>query len=161
MVLGTPLGRALFPRRGEINVGTTMKTETALRIGADGTVERVALHVDAHGSCGGSLRELIGCRLFEVISLDEGVDAWVDEEALVTLDLDDPAAVAAAVNVVGSLVVGRRVGVPLGSSLLGSVVLTGRRGERTVGLDRVELERLECLAVAASLVVGAAAGDRG
>ena len=139
-------------------MGATMKTETALRIGVDGTVERVALHVDVHGSCGESLRELIGCRLFEVVSLDEGVDAWVDEEAPVTLDLDDPAAVAAAVNMVGSLVVGKRAGLPLASPLLGSVVLTGRRGERTIGLDRVELERLECLAVAASLVVGAAAG---
>jgi hypothetical protein len=53
-----------------------MKTETALRIGVDGTVERVALHVDVHGSCGESLRELIGCRLFEVVSLDEATPGW-------------------------------------------------------------------------------------
>lgn len=77
------------------------------------------------------------------------------------LDLDDREAVAAAVNVVGSLVVGKRAGFPLGSPLLGSVVLTGRAGERTTGLDRSELQRLELLAAAALLAVGSAAEGRG
>jgi hypothetical protein len=139
-----------------------MTTVTVLRIGADGTVSRQSLGFDDRGSCGASLRELIGCRFFEVIEIDEGLDVWVDEEALLGVDLADPRAVAAAVNQVGSWVVRHRAGQELQSPLLGPVVFAGRHGCETTGLGEAELRRVERLAAAASvaLMVAHAGGAR-
>lgn len=114
---------------------------TVLRIGKDGLVQRVTLERDAAGSAGASLREHIGCRVFDVVVLPGGVgiDAWVDDEgALVADPVSNVNRVATGVLALfGELV----------QPLFGAVVFaaTNRAGD-TIGLTETQLESLEFLA---------------
>jgi hypothetical protein len=123
----------------------------ALRVAKDGTAQRVPLVVDEDGSSAETLCEQIGCQLFQLIALDDGLDLWVDEEALVFLDVEDRAAVAAAVNPVVTMIASRfgRLRQPL----FGVALFTGRAGERTAGLGAEQLAELERLvALSAALI---------
>lgn len=123
-----------------------------LRVGMDGSVNRVPFVVDERGSSGALLREQIGCSLFDVISLDEGADMWVDDEAIVGLDLGDSEALADAMNVVATVIAnrcGRR------QPVFGAVVIAGLSGASTAPLDDDQLARFERLAEMSVAVVGA------
>lgn len=128
-----------------MNSHTTTTTTTAaevsvagLRIGVDGSVTRVTLAVADDGTCGGNLAELIGCRVFDVIRVRPGLDAWIDDEALL---VDEPTP-----NIAASLLVSRFIGTPLAFPIIGTVVFTGADGPDTVGLPEHDLVRLERLA---------------
>lgn len=54
------------------------------------------------GGAGALFREQIGCRLFDVIALDDCTDMWVDDEAIVCVDLDDREALAEVINPVAT-----------------------------------------------------------
>lgn len=81
----------------------------------------------------------IGCSLFDVIALGDGLDMWVDDEALVAVDLGDRAAVDEALNPVATLIAQH-----YGQSrpVFGAVVLTARCGENTAPLDESQLARV-------------------
>lgn len=113
-----------------------------LRVGMDGTVTRVPFEVGERGS-GALLREQIGCSLFDVIRLDGRIDMWVDDEAVVDVDLSDREAVAGATNVVAT-VIAQRLGEP--RLVFGAVVITGVAGASTVPLDSEQLARVEQIA---------------
>ncbi len=123
-------------------------TALGLRVRPEGTVERVELAISGDGS-GRNLAELIGCRVFDVIGVRDGLDAWVDDEALLGAGAEPP-----AVNVVASLMVSRIAGMSLAAPIVGTVVFTGVRGANTAGLSEPELVELERLACAAAAVVG-------
>lgn len=113
-----------------------------LRIGMDGVVARVPFVTDERGA-GRLLREQIGCSLFDVIALNDGLDMWVDDEAIVGIDLGDRAALSQAVNGVASWIanrMGRR------GPVFGAVVFTALDGERTAALTPDQIVRLESLA---------------
>lgn len=116
-------------------------SSTVLRIGKDGVVQRVTLERDAAGRAGASLREHIGCRLFDVVPLPggAGVDAWVDDEGMLVADP------ASNVNRVATGVIA--VFGELVQPLFGAVVFaaTNRAGD-TIGLTETQLESLEFLA---------------
>ena len=78
-----------------------------LRVAKDGTAQRVPLVVDRYGSPVGMLCEQIGCQVVQLVRLAGGLDLWLDEEALVFLDLNDRAAVTAAVNPVATMITSR------------------------------------------------------
>lgn len=113
-----------------------------LRVGMDGAVTRVPFEVGDRGS-GALLREQIGCSLFDVIGLDGRIDMWVDDEAVVDVDLSDREAVAEVTNVVATVIAQR-----LGQARLvfGAAVITGVAGARTVPLDSEQLARVEQIA---------------
>lgn len=113
---------------------------TALRVGNDGSVQRVVLERDGGtGGVGRSLREHIGCRVFEVVALPGQVDAWVDEEGML---VDDP---LSNVNRVATRMLAQFG--DLAQPLFGTVVFaaTNRAGD-TVGLAEAKLRGLEYLA---------------
>jgi hypothetical protein len=122
----------------------------ALRVAKDGTVQRVPLVFDEYGSPVGMLCEQIGCRLVQLVTLDDGLELWLDEEALVFIDLDDRAAVAAEVNPVATMIASRSG--PLRQPIFGVAVFLGGDGESSAGLSVEQLGELERL-VALSAVV--------
>lgn len=123
---------------------------TALRVGNDGSVQRVVLERDrGTGGVGRSLREHIGCRVFEVVALPGQVDAWVDEEGMLVADP------LSNVNPVATRMLARFG--DLAQPLFGTVVFaaTNRAGD-TVGLAEAKLRGLEHLAGVAGGTITAA-----
>lgn len=123
---------------------------TALRVGNDGSVQRVVLERDpGTGGAGRSLREHIGCRVFDVVALPGQVDAWVDDEGMMVADpLSNVNPVATRMLAhFGDLV----------QPLFGTVVFaaTNRAGD-TVGLTEAKLRGLEYLAGVAGGTIAAA-----
>lgn len=123
---------------------------TALRVGNDGRVQRVVLERDrGTGGVGRSLREHIGCRVFEVVALPGQVDAWVDEEGMLVADP------LSNVNPVATRMLSQFG--DLAQPLFGTVVFaaTNRAGD-TVGLTEAKLCGLEYLAGVAGGTITAA-----
>lgn len=118
-----------------------------LKVGMDGVVARVPFEANERSS-GPFLREHIGCALFDVIRLDGRVDMWVDDEAIIDVDLTDREAVAAEVNVVATVIAHR-----LGQARLvfGAAVITGVAGGNTVPLTGGQLSIVEHIAAEAVL----------
>jgi hypothetical protein len=106
------------------------------------------LTVDQYGSPVGMLCEQIGCQVVQLVRLAGGLDLWLDEEALVFLDLDDRAAVAAAVNPVATMIASRTAA--LRQPVFGVAVFLGGDGECSGGLSVEQLDELEWLAAALS-----------
>lgn len=121
------------------------------RVGMDGVVTRVPFVVDERGGAGALFREQIGCRLFDVIALDDCTDMWVDDEAIVCVDLDDREALAEVINPVATWIAcgyGRR------QPVFGAAVITRLVGESSAALDNDQLTWLEALGVLAAAVLG-------
>ena len=94
--------------------------------------------------------EYIGCRVVQLVPFADGLELWLDEEALVFIDLDNRAAVAAEVNPVATMITTRLAG-PLCQPIFGVAVFLGGNGERSAGLSveqLAELERLVALSAA-------------
>ena len=128
-----------------------------LRVGMDGATTRVPFVVDERGGAGALFREQIGCSLFDVISLDDRLDMWVDDEAIVGVDMGDRAAVSELVNPVATMIAsrfGRR------QPVFGAVVITRLAGESAAALDDDQLAQLEHLASASVAVFGEALAAR-
>ncbi len=109
----------------------------------DGAVTRVPFVVDERGGAGALFREQIGCSLYDVISLDDRTDMWVDDEAIVGVDFGDREALADATNIVATMIAnrfGRR------QPVFGAAVIAGLAGESAAPLDEEQLARLEPLA---------------
>ena len=137
--LGLP-GKGIVVGVGEVPV--------VLRIGMDGSTRRVPFSAGEQ-SWETLSREQIGCELFEVISLDAGLDMWVDEESLVQVDLSDVAALAEALNPVATLIAnhfGRR------QPVFGVAVVTGVKREGAAALDAGRLAVVEELAALSAVV---------
>jgi len=75
--------------------------------------------------------------------LDDGLDAWVDDEALVFVDVEDRAALATEVIPVATMLT-RRFG-QLRQPVFGVALFTGQAGARTAALDADRLDHLERL----------------
>lgn len=127
-----------------------------IRVGMEGVVARVPFVTDERGA-GRLLREQIGCSLFDVIALDDGVDMWVDDEAIVGIDLGDRAALSEAVNVVASWIA-NRMGRP--GPVFGAVVITALDGERTAALTTDQLDRVESPADLSAVALAEVLGVR-
>lgn len=155
VVLGKPFRRASKSRKGNV-VMTADAAPVVLRVGMDGAVTRVPFVADERGA-GPLLREQIGCSVYEVIALDERTDLWFDREVLVGVDQDDCEALAAALNIVATMIAsrfGRK------QSVFGSVVIAGLAGESAAPLDDEQLAYLEQLAAMSVAVFGDALGVR-
>lgn len=70
-------------------VSVVESAPVGLRVDKDGTAQRVPLTVDQYGSPIGMLCDQIGCQVVQLVRLAGGLDLWLDEEALVFLDLND------------------------------------------------------------------------
>lgn len=114
---------------------------TVVRVAKDGTAQRVPLVSEGRGGAGKMLREQIGCQLLEVVALDDRLDVWLDEEALMGVNFGDRAAVRAELNAVAT-VVASRLG-QIGQPLFGVAVFTGRGNSETCGLDTAQLAAVE------------------
>lgn len=144
--VGQAAWRARDPGKGKCAV-TGVDSSVVLRVGMDGVVTRVPFAVDERGGAGTLFRDQIGCRLFDVISLDDCTDMWVDDEAIVGVDTCDREALAAATNLVATRIAyrfGRR------QLVFGPVVITRLVGESAGALDEGQLAGLESLAKAAA-----------
>lgn len=109
----------------------------------DGAVTRVPFVADKRGDSGALIREQIGCSLFDVISLDRRTDMWVDDEAIIDVDVEDREALSEAMNIVATVIAnsfGRQVPV------FGAAVITGVSGPKTTALRTDQLARVEHLA---------------
>lgn len=122
--------------------------QVGLRVALDGTVQRVPLVLDEHGSPVGMLCDQIGCQVVALVTLADGLELWCDEEALVFIDLDDRAAVSAAVNVVATMAASRTA--RLRMPVFGVAVFLSGDGECSAGLSVEQLDELEGLAAASS-----------
>lgn len=131
-----------FPGKGNV-VSVVESAPVGLRVDKDGSARRVPLTVDQYGSPIGMLCEQIGCQVVQLVRLAGGLDLWLDEEALVFLDLNDRAAVAAAVNPVATMIASRTA--PLRQPILGVAVFLGGDGESSAGLSVEQLDELERL----------------
>lgn len=129
-----------FPGRGV--VVSAVVGPVVLRVGMDGAVSRVPFVTDERGA-GRLFREQIGCSLFDVIRLDDGLDMWVDDEAIVGVDLGDRKALADALNIVATMIA-NRLGRP--GPVFGTAVITKLSGESAAGLDPEQIARVEALA---------------
>ena len=124
-------------------VVTADNAPVVLRVGLDGGLTRVPFAVDVRGGAGELFRKQIGCSLYDVVSLDDCTDMWVDDEAIVGVDLNDSEALAKVMNVVATVIAhhfGRR------QPVFGAVVITRLAGESAAALDGEQLARLELLA---------------
>lgn len=146
-------------------VGVVDGAPVGLRVAKDGTATRVPLALDEYGSPVGMLCEQIGCQLVQLVTLAGGLELWLDEEALVFLDVGDRAAVAAAVNPVATMIASRTA--PLRQPVFGVAVFLGGDGESSAGLSAEQLDELERLvALSAEIMarsesmVAHAGGDR-
>ncbi|GAB1814313.1 hypothetical protein [Mycobacterium sp. MUNTM1] len=136
---------------------TVADSPAVLRVGMDGVVTRVPFVVEDRGGAGALFREQIGCRLFDVIALDDRTDMWVDDEAIACVDFDDREALAEVINPVATWIAhryGRR------QPVFGAVVMTRLVGESSVALDDDQLAWLELLAVLAAAVLGDVLAER-
>lgn len=146
-------------------MGVVDGAPVGLRVAKDGTATRVPLALDEYGSPVGMLCEQIGCQLVQLVTLAGGLELWLDEEALVFLDVGDRAAVAAAVNPVATMIASRTA--PLRQPVFGVAVFLGGDGESSAGLSAEQLDELERLvALSAEIMarsesmVAHAGGDR-
>lgn len=139
-----------FPGRG-IVMGSVEDAPVGLRVDKDGTAQRVPLTVDQYGSPIGMLCEQIGCQVVQLVRLAGGLDLWLDEEALVFLDLSDRAAVAAAVNPVATMIAGRTAA--LRQPVFGVAVFLGGDRETSAGLSVEQLDELERLVALSTEIV--------
>lgn len=139
-----------FPGKGNV-MSVVDGAPVGLRVAKDGTAERVPLVVDQYGSPIGMLCEQIGCQVVQLVRLAGGLDLWLDEEALVFLDLNDRAAVTAAVNPVATMIASRTA--PLRMPVLGVAVFLGGDGETSAGLSVEQLDELECLVALSTEVI--------
>jgi len=114
-----------------------------LRVGMDGAVTRVPFVADKRGDSGALIREQIGCSTFDVISLDRRTDMWVDDEAIVNVDVEDREALIGVLNIVAT-VIANHCGRP--GPVFGAVVITGVSGPKTTPLSTAQLVRMEQLA---------------
>lgn len=142
-VSGRPTGRPRFSQGKGSVVGVVDGAPVGLRVAKDGTATRVPLALDEYGSPVGMLCEQIGCQLVQLVTLAGGLELWLDEEALVFLDVDDRAAVAAAVNPVATMIASRTA--PLRQPVFGVAVFLGGDGESSAGLSAEQLDELERL----------------
>lgn len=113
-----------------------------LRVGMDGAVTRVPFVADERGA-GALFREQIGCSLYDVIALDDRTDMFVDEEAIVGVDLDDGEALGDALNVVATMIANRFW---RHQPVFGAVVIAGLSGASAAPHDADQLAQLEQLA---------------
>jgi hypothetical protein len=120
-----------------------------LKVGLDRTVTRLPFIVDEREGAGALFREQIGCALYDVISLDDRLDMWVDDEAIVGVDLDDSEALAGVLNVVATMIAIRY---GRWQPVFGTAVIARLVGERAAALDADQLARLEDLAELSSAV---------
>jgi hypothetical protein len=108
----------------------------------DGVVTRVPFVTDLQGGAGAMFREQIGCSLFDVIALSKRLDMWVDDEAIMNVDISDSAVLREHLNVVATLLTNvfevRR-------PVFGAVVITALAGESAAPLDDDQLALLEKL----------------
>lgn len=148
VVLAKPLGQG-HVSRGKGSVVTAGDARVVLKVGLDRTVTRVPFIVDERGGAGALFREQIGCALYDVISLDDRLDMWVDDEALLGVDLDDREAVAEVLNVVATMIAIRY---GRWQPVFGTAVITRLTGESAAALDEEQLARLEDLAELSSAV---------
>ncbi|WP_238958412.1 DUF3846 domain-containing protein [Mycobacterium intracellulare] len=98
---------------------------------------------DERGSAGALLREQIGCSWYDVIALEGHIDMWVDDEAIVAIDLGDRAALAEAMNIMATMIA-NRLGRP--GPVFGAVVITGVSGASSKALNAAQLAQVEQLA---------------
>lgn len=131
-------------------VSVAESAPVGLRVDKDGTAKRVPLTVDQYGSPIGMLCDQIGCQVVQLVRLAGGLDLWLDEEALVFLDRNDRAAVAAAVNPVATMIASRTA--PLRQPIFGVAVFLGGDRDSSAGLSIEQLDELERL-VALSMEV--------
>lgn len=87
-------------------------------------------------------REQIGCSLFDVIALSPRLDMWVDDEAIVNVDVRDSAALRERLNVVATLLTNV---FEVSRPVFGAIVITARAGESAAPLDADQLAPLERL----------------
>lgn len=132
-------------------------TPVVLRVGMDGDVVRVPFVTEKSGGAGQLFRQQIGCSWFDVIRLRGNLDMWVDDEAIVGVDLGDEAALSAAVNVVATLIA-NRLGRP--GPVFGPAVIAAVDGERSVALNAEQLARALSLAETSVAVLAGRVGVR-
>lgn len=139
-----------FPGKGNV-VSVVENAPVGLRVDKDGSARRVPLKVDQYGSPIGMLCEQIGCQVVQLVRLAGGLDLWLDEEALVFLDLNDRAAVTAAVNPVATMIASRTAS--LRQPIFGVAVFLGGDGETSAGLSVEQLDELERLVALSTEIV--------
>lgn len=110
----------------------------------DGVVTRVPFVTDLHGGAGAMFREQIGCSLFDVMALSPRLDMWVDDEAIMGVDLGDSAALRERLNVVATLLTNV---FEVSRPVFGAVVITALAGESAAPLDVDQLALLERLSL--------------
>lgn len=108
----------------------------------DGVVTRVPFVTDVQGGAGAMFREQIGCSLFDVVSLSPRLDMWVDDEAIMDVDVRDSAALREHLNVVATLLTNM---FEVSRPVFGVVVITALAGESAAPLDEDQLALLEKL----------------
>lgn len=59
-----------------------MNTTTGLHINQNGELKAVTLNTDSNGSNLQAMKKVLDVRTVDVVSLPDGVDCWVDDEAL-------------------------------------------------------------------------------
>ncbi|WP_292976289.1 hypothetical protein [Mycobacterium sp.] len=103
---------------------------------------RVPFVTDLQGGAGAMFREQIGCSLFDCVSLSARLDMWVDDEAIMNVDVRDSTALREHLNVVATLLT-NVFGVA--RPVFGAVVITALAGESAAPLDGDQLALLERL----------------
>ncbi len=139
-----------LPGKGNV-VSVVGSGPVGLRVDKDGAARRVPLTVDQYGSPIAMLCEQIGCQVVQLVRLAGGLDLWLDEEALVFLDLDDQVEVAAAVNPVATIIASRTAA--LRQPVFGVAVFLGGDRETSGGLSVEQLDELEGLVALSSEIV--------
>lgn len=135
------VGQAIAAGLGNPGRGLVVSVDNSpvvLRVGMDGAVTRVPF-VSGERGAGALFREQIGCSLYDVISLDDRTDMWVDDEAIVGVDVDDREALADVMNIVATTIANR---FGLRQPVFGPVVIAGLAGESATALDDEQLARL-------------------
>jgi hypothetical protein len=117
-----------------------MRTTTGYLIAVDGTSREV--EVPANMPAINRLQMMhaeLGCTTVDMISLDDGLDVWVDDEGMYN---SEP-------NLVGSIVVATiadQSGRHLNQSLFGNLLFLGRADSDAAGLDSTDLAMVRALA---------------
>lgn len=110
---------------------TTRSTNRALQIQPTGLL----LEQDIPADSGESIRELIGCRTFDVISLQDRIDLWVDDEGLLQAEpvLNLPATILAHALRVQTAIFGTAVALSVDGTTGETLGLTDRQVTRIRG----------------------------